>query len=199
MADIVRTRLVSRYYTLPASPETLNAELEDLEASLNAEIQGESSTDATVQFRRYVSMHFGRQSTGLEIGLPWDRFTPERVDELADLFVQRYETLYGIGVGHLSAGIELSSIRVDAVGAVTKPDLDRANGSAGHQRNDRKGSRMAYFQDGLVETPVFAFDGLAPGHRLTGPAIVESEFTTVVVPPSGSATLDGFGTLVIQP
>ncbi|MDQ3912915.1 MAG: hydantoinase/oxoprolinase family protein, partial [Actinomycetota bacterium] len=51
----------------------------------------------------------------------------------------------------------------------------------------RKGNREAYWpesQDGMVETDVYDLDALKPGNVVTGPALLESEYTTVVVPPT---------------
>ena len=43
-----------------------------------------------------------------------------------------------------------------------------------------------------LETPVYDFDALAPGQEIAGPAIVESETTTVVLRPLDVATTTPF-------
>ena len=50
-----------------------------------------------------------------------------------------------------------------------------------------------------VETPVYDERRLAAGISLTGPAIVESPFTTVVVPPGATLSVDPYRNLVIRP
>ena len=49
----------------------------------------------------------------------------------------------------------------------------------------RKGSRQAFWASlgGYVDTEVFDQAKLRPGHIVEGPALIEGEFTTVVVPP----------------
>jgi N-methylhydantoinase A len=201
-ADVVHTRLATRTVPLPADPAELNADLDALEAELLGELD-RSVLAADPEFRRYVTLRFRRQTTGEEIALPWERFTAERVGELERLFVDHYESLYGAGVAYLEAGLDLAGLRVDLVGPVAKPEL-RAGEAAGADGRTlaataRKGSREAWFADGFTETAVFDEPGLAPGATIAGPAIVESPFTTVVLPPGSSLRVDAFRNLVIRP
>jgi len=62
------------------------------------------------------------------------------------------------------------------------------------------GQREAYFpQVGVVEAPVRHFDTLPLGHRLAGPAIIESSVTTVVVDPGATVERTAIGSLLIEP
>ncbi len=58
----------------------------------------------------------------------------------------------------------------------------------------RTGSRAVRFADGLVETPVFAGERLAAGHRIEGPAVLAEATTSVLVPPGWSLALEPSGT-----
>jgi N-methylhydantoinase A len=198
MADLVRTRLATLYQPLPVPPEDLNERLAELEASLAKEL-AEVGLAATPTFNRYLTMHFRRQTTGEEVPLPWDRFTAERVEALADLFVRRYEDLYGAGVAYRDAGIDVSGVRVDAVGHVAKPELREAPEDGRAAEEARKSSRRAWFDGGFVQTPVYEHGRLGRGMVLAGPAIVESPFTTIVLPPGSRAELDRYLNLVIEP
>jgi len=59
----------------------------------------------------------------------------------------------------------------------------------------QKGSRQAYWpaQKGWIETPVYDQERLLPGNELMGPAILESEYTTVVIPPNMTYRVDAYG------
>lgn len=198
-ADIVHTRLATRGTPLPAPAAELNADLEQFEQELLAELAGDNAGTEAV-FRRYVTLRFRRQTTGEEIALPWDRFTDENVAELGRLFIAHYESLYGKGVAYEDAGLELARLRVDLVGPVPKPELRAdAREQAGGIEAARKGERRAWFGDGLVATPVYDYPSLGAGAELTGPAIVESPLTTVVLPPGASLTVDAYRNLVIRP
>ena len=61
------------------------------------------------------------------------------------------------------------------------------------------GSRPALFSDdaGWTDTPVFEMAHLQPGHSFTGPALIESDDTTVVVAPGWSCQVDERGGIVL--
>jgi N-methylhydantoinase A len=178
--------------------DALNADLEALEAGLADELRADGF-EGRPAFRRYATLQFRRQSTGVEIALPWDRFTDERVAELQGRFVDHYEGLYGRGVAYAEAGLDLAGLRVDAVGPVAKPELLARAAASGDVAGAQKGQRPAWFGGGFVPTPVYDEARLGAGARLAGPAIVESPFTTVVVPPGAELAVDPFGNLVIRP
>lgn len=62
------------------------------------------------------------------------------------------------------------------------------------------GSREAYWPEFTArrDTPVYSFAAMKPGNRIVGPAIVEADFTTIVVPPGLSLTIDEHGLGLIQ-
>jgi N-methylhydantoinase A len=197
-ADLVHSRVATRAYALPLPAEELNADLDALEASLADEL-GQDGLAEAPEFRRYVTLQFRRQSSGEEIPLPWDRFTDEQIAELPSIFVAHYERLYGKGVAYAEAGLDIAKLRVDAVGHVAKPELRLGAPGTGGADSAQKGERPAWFGDAFQPTPVYDEALLGPGAQLAGPAIVESPFTTVVVPPGASLSVDPYRNLVIRP
>lgn len=63
------------------------------------------------------------------------------------------------------------------------------------------GSRKAYWPElpGWEQTPVYQFELLRPGHVVTGPAVVEAELTTVVIPPRQKFSIDKHGLGILEP
>ncbi len=55
------------------------------------------------------------------------------------------------------------------------------------------GTRRANLGQGFADTPIFPGTGLAPGHVITGPAIIDESFTTIVVYPGWTASIDDAG------
>ena len=67
-------------------------------------------------------------------------------------------------------------------------------------RDATPGSRKVYFFGmGLLDTPVHQLQSLTIGDRLEGPAIIESETTTLVVPPQASVERAASGSLLLTP
>jgi N-methylhydantoinase A len=51
----------------------------------------------------------------------------------------------------------------------------------------------------MVETPIRDIDAMMPGERQTGPAVIESHFTTVVIDPGAVVERAVDGCLLITP
>ena len=49
-----------------------------------------------------------------------------------------------------------------------------------------------------IETSIFDADALAPGNRITGPAVVEADLTTIVVPPGMTYAIDEHGLGILE-
>jgi N-methylhydantoinase A/oxoprolinase/acetone carboxylase beta subunit len=64
----------------------------------------------------------------------------------------------------------------------------------------RRGSRRCLFNGSSqrVETPVYDWDRLAPGHRLSGPALIDDKTTTVLVVPGFTCEVDPYCNLVLR-
>ena len=200
-ADVIHTRVVSCQYRLPAQPEALNERLSSIEEELAAPMMAEGFRREDVGFRRFFTMRYRRQTAGVEIPIFWDRFSAPDVTQLQQIFEKKYEELYGAGAGYTKAGIEISAIRVDAVGAVPKPPLTPQERKGEKADAAIKGRRQVFFtrpERGLIDTPVYDYDRLAPGNVVSGPAIIELPFTTTLVTPGSRVTVDDYRNLVME-
>jgi N-methylhydantoinase A/acetophenone carboxylase len=72
------------------------------------------------------------------------------------------------------------------------PELPAASGEA-----TPHGNRQAYFGE-WVETPVYEFEALQPGHHISGPAIVQAAYTTAVIPPGHRFTIETHGLGILE-
>jgi len=200
-ADVIHTRVVSCQYVLPADPEVLNKRLETIERDLHEIMREEGFRRGQLEFRRFFTIRYRRQTAGVELPLAWDRFSPKRLTELQGIFEKKYEELYGVGAGYTKAGIEISEIRVDAVGLVAKPRLKSTRVRKSNIASARKGKREIFFtrpERKRVDTPVYDYALLGAGARVKGPAVIELPFTTTLVPPGFQVTIDDYLNLVME-
>ncbi|HWT09696.1 MAG TPA: hydantoinase/oxoprolinase family protein, partial [Roseomonas sp.] len=58
-------------------------------------------------------------------------------------------------------------------------------------------TRRARLDGAERDLPVFDFAALAPGQQVAGPAVIESDTTTVLLLPGDIAQMDGRGWLVV--
>jgi N-methylhydantoinase A len=200
-ADVIRTRVMSCQYVMPANPATLNHRLDGIEKEMAAAMAGEGFKPNQVEFRRYFTMRYRRQSAGVEMPASFDRFNANRIAELQAAFEKKYEELYGVGAGYSKAGIEISEIRVDAVGKVAKPKLSAKRKPGSNARAALKGKRQVYFtrpQQKFFDTLVYDYEKLGVGTVVRGPAIIELPFTTTLIPPEHKVSLDPYSNLVME-
>jgi N-methylhydantoinase A len=200
-ADVIHTRVVSCQYRLPAAPEALNQRVASIEEELAQAMTGEGFRREEVGFRRFFTMRYRRQTAGVEIPIPWDRFSAQDVATLQEMFEKKYEELYGVGAGYTKAGIEISAIRVDAVGPVEKPSLRPESGRGADATTALKGRRQVFFtrpERQFVDTPVYDYERLTPGVVVPGPAIIELPFTTTLVTPGSRVLVDDYRNLVLE-
>jgi N-methylhydantoinase A len=200
-ADVIRTRVMSCQFVFPADPGPINQRLDSIEKEMGGAVAAEGFKANQIEFRRYFTMRYRRQSAGVETPVSWDRLNTKRLVELQSAFEKKYEELYGVGAGYAKAGMEISEIRVDAIGRVPKPQLSARRKSAGDSRGGRKGKRQVFFtrpERKLIDTPVYDYDKLGAGAVVRGPAIIELPFTTTLIPPEHKVTIDRYMNLVME-
>lgn len=118
---------------------------------------------------------------------------PHALAETIERFHRRHEALHG----YASRDQEpiLRGVRLKAIGLDAKPALPGVPRRPTAQA--RRGTRKVRFGGRWVATPIYEGNRLGAGSKLVGPAIVEEEFTTIVVPPGSRAALDPHGNYVL--
>lgn len=106
--------------------------------------------------------------------------------ELKSAFEAMHRQRFGFGSPHKA--IEIEAIEVEALGGgdhPQEPDLPLSpDGSPPPQTTTRLFTAGAWH-----DAPVFLRDGLKPGHRVAGPALIIEPHQTVVVEPNWQATV----------
>jgi len=88
---------------------------------------------------------------------------------------------------------------VEALRIAEKPRLQAEPETAGDPARARKGARDVWLRPfGAFATQVYDFDGLGPGSRLAGPALIERRDTTVFIPPAFAARVDAYRNVRIR-
>jgi len=86
--------------------------------------------------------------------------------------------------------VDLVTLRATAVADRESPPVDyEAEGPT------RIGNREAFFDGSFRETPVYNRGGIPVEESVSGPAIIEADESTTVVPPSWTASVESDGTL----
>lgn len=165
---------------------------DDMEAEGLARLR--ASFAGTSRTRRAVDMRYGEQV--FEITVPLDDVdwnVSDPLPQIVERFHRRHEALYTYAMPEQES--VLVNARVTVAGILDElprePRLPDAPPAPPLAR------RAIYLGGGFVDAPVFDFDALAPGQWVTGPAIVESAMTTVLLRPGDEAVVTELGWLDI--
>jgi N-methylhydantoinase A len=141
---------------------------------------------------RYPGQNFALTfNVGAETGLGDPKFIDQ---ELGSRAIAAFNARHMAEYGHIREGEvpEITGVRL--VTSVETP-LPPAGGgfAASHVLAAPSKSRRANLGQGYSDTPVYSGPSLVPGNEMTGPAIVEETFTTIVVYAGWHAILDDAG------
>ena len=92
------------------------------------------------------------------------------------------------------------TFRLTGVGKLTKPRIRRETTEKRDPADVFKGKRDVYFDENMkyTATDIFSLENMQPGFEISGPAIIESPVTTIVVNPKDRAIMDEFRNVRIQ-
>jgi N-methylhydantoinase A/acetophenone carboxylase len=127
----------------------------------------------------------------------------EDVRAICDAFNKEFSEAFSPFVVNPEGGIFIESFILKAIVTTPKVELPTMALEGKDPSAARKGERPAYWPEekAFRPTPTFAYESLRPGNVVEGPAIVEGQYTTMVVPPRMRFSIDerGLGILETSP
>ena len=179
--------------TYRAAIESWDAKLVDdrlraLESQCLRPLAAEGRTGAGVHVVRSLDLRYAGQNYEVNVAC-----AEPRAAELRSAFEARHRQLYGYATGER---VECVNLRVTALAAGEwKPAPVVA--PAGPARPS--GSQPAFFRGiGEVSMPLYDRSRLGPGERIAGPALVEDEWSTIVVNPGQRGAADHLGNFAVE-
>jgi N-methylhydantoinase A len=143
---------------------------------------------------RQADVRYRRQAYELTVPIAEGEITQATLNDLATAFHARHEQIYGHA--NPAEPVQLVNLRLTALGR--QPDLALA--SRADPGKKREHHRDVWFVAmGFTATPVHWRDGVAPGTKVVGPAIIEAMDSTTVVPPGWHARVDELGYIRLTP
>jgi len=181
-----------------ATVQTINNVFAELAERALADLRASRLDPAAAAMRYGLDMRYVGQMNEVPLAWPRGRLDATDIPALRGAFEALYEQRYGAGTFRRETPLEIISFRAEAVKPTDKPKFaplfEGRGGTSGV-----KGQRQVYMRGcGQIDASIHAYDDLAPGVPLAGPAIIERESTTVWLPPGAYATLDVYGNLAID-
>ncbi len=173
--------------------ERLEAVYGDLESAAVPVLESESFGPENRHLQRQLDLRYRSQQWSIRVDVDMAAgFDPQAVRRAFEVEHERQ-------FGHIQpeGGIDITALRLVARGLI---ELSQPEALAPAGALPDPESRMVYqdSQTGWSETPVYNGSNLGPGHRLTGPLLIEEPTTTVLAGPGDSLGVDEFGNLAID-
>lgn len=199
--DIVHVYELSRRFML-MEPMTrkfatefkpFNEAVQSLIEKAKKELAGERLPVEKAEFRLELDILYGGQVHRKRASSPLLSLSSEADARLVyEEFEREFSDTFSPLVVHPEGGVYVENFVVTVSIPTEKPPIATYSGNGAGPEVALKGSRKCYWggADGFEETNVYDYTKLTPGHVLEGPAILETEYTTVVVPPAFRCSID---------
>jgi N-methylhydantoinase A/oxoprolinase/acetone carboxylase beta subunit len=181
--------------------DRLGAAFARLEGEARRQLEADEVPAERMAFERAVDCRYEGQGYELRVPAGAGELDSAWVAELAEAFHSAHEREFARRDER--SDIEIVTVRVRGVGVM--PALETAPIESGGPDTDPEallGVREVWFRSGGRVEPLatshYERDRLRAGNVLAGPAVIHQFDTTTVLPPDMTATVDGFGNLVID-
>ncbi|MGI9657702.1 MAG: hydantoinase/oxoprolinase family protein, partial [Gaiellaceae bacterium] len=181
LAATVRVDAVRSVYLTDAGATAgeLDAMFSELEEQAQTEFAHQGS-DTNPEVRRSIAMRYQGQNYEQEVAVPAGSIDE---DALAAIYVD-YGRFYEEFYGYRLDGIPIELVQLSVIVSGAPPELAGELLAASGDSSEA-GTRDVFFPEhGFVETSIRRREGLSPTEQLSGPIVVESMDSTIVVPPA---------------
>ena len=202
-ADAIIVEESAKGMKYPFAPEELNETWQALEDRVRSAMAGQGIDTGRVELEREADMRYTQQVNQVGVLAPTGVYDEATTEELVQAFEREYERLFGQDSGFSGAGYAVTGMRVRGRARISDFALSAKDGANGHggASIEPKGERpVIWYEQGPEPRPTPLYDGaqFQPGASISGPAIVEYVDTTLVLRQGDVATVDSFGTIVID-
>ncbi len=181
--------------------EAFNSVVAALRELARRDFAGEGFDPEQITYALELDMKFGGQLNVKRVAAPMLAVgSREDMERVYAAFEREFSEAYSPLGLNPEAGVEIEAFILKA--SLGQPVRDRPQVAAGGSDPAAAltGSRDALFsgQSAAQMTPVYEMDQLRPGHRFSGPALIDSDDTTVVVEPGWSCAVDDKSGIVLS-
>ena len=154
--------------------------------------------DGAVAFRYGIDVRYEGQGNEVTVWVDEGEAWTVDMEDVRTAFEEEYRNIYGLAIPDV--GIEVVTWRLAAAAeaAPVEPDSGASPSTGRTVLDEPMSSRPVVFDRGssAIDTPVFKRDGLVPGQKFDGPAVVEERETTSVIRPGWTVEVAKDGNLI---
>ncbi len=178
--------------------DEVNGLFAQLTEQAKADLVAEGFLDAEIRLDAFLDLRYAGQGYELTVPCP---APPLKKSDL-ELMRQRFDTQHEQASGHKAETepVELVSLRLISYGLVPQAKLSPAKATGRKLAEAKTGERRIYFgkEHGMLNCQIYTRDPLEPGHKISGPAVIEQLDTTTVIHPEQEGTVDNYRNIIIK-
>src|SRR6266536_3528154 len=177
-----------------ASPEALEGAFAALERRGAAMLERAGVAPERRRFERSVDARYPRQSHELAVPVAARPIDPAALAQIAADFHAHH--LHTYGHDNRSEAVQIVSVRVAAIGATASLAIRDSVARSG--TDAVKSKRQVWFREtGVIDATIYDRKRMAARLQVTGPAVIESLESTILVPPGWRAEMNEDGFVVL--
>jgi N-methylhydantoinase A len=199
MADIVRTCELGDPAFAPVNIDRVNRNFANLEGVVLKKLRAAGFKEGEITVKRNIDLRYGRQVNEVHTPVPLGVLGTNDLERVYDEFERLYEQLYGQGAAYREGGIQLVTYGVEARAAMIKPVLARHKVKTPNPSGALKAKRDVFFSEykDFVSTNVYDNERLQAGNVISGPAVIETPITSIVIAPDQTGKVDEYLNVII--
>ena len=175
--------------------EKVNRLFQEMEQDALGAFRSMGVSPERVVFTRTADMRYTGQFHEVEVEVATGKFSPKDLESALQNFHQKHEDLYTFNM-HWK-GVEFLTFRLRATAPKAPFHLRQIRSGGPETSAALKRHRSCWFNGREVNTPVYDGDKLLAENQISGPAIIEENTTTVVIPESFSCSVDQWKNYVL--
>jgi N-methylhydantoinase A/oxoprolinase/acetone carboxylase beta subunit len=177
--------------------DALEQRFQEMESRAEAQLVSDGFAESDTAVSRYVECRYAGQGYEIRFDAPQGTCGAEWLEATRQAFHRVHEREYAHAFEE--SEVELVNIGVEGIGRIEEvelPELGVANGQPATPTSERE----VWFEasSGMVMSKVYSRPSLLAGHTVPGPAVIEQEDSTVLVPPGQNGRVDKAGNVVIS-
>jgi N-methylhydantoinase A len=179
------------------SEDVLVGVFESMERQAIEEFAAVGVQEKQLSFHWEADIRFEGQFFEFSIPVPRGNLNHSAIQSVRKAFIAMYEERYGSETAW-KGQMEIVNCRLRAREIRPAPQSTRFPDSLSKPTECLKGNRRAFVSpDGMIDLPIYDGTRCEPGMALEGPAIIEEEMTTILVPRQFSVKRDSLMNYVL--
>jgi len=151
-------------------------------------------------FRVNLDCRYVKQYHEVSFPVALDAVREGRLGEIAKVFHEEHNRMYGYSLEKEGTPIELINVRLRAIGTTEKPARVEEDRGGESPDDALEGERRLFVPEdnAFAAAPLYDGSRIRHGHRIEGPALVERVDTTLFLSRAYDATCDAYGSLAVH-